>query len=134
MSQSPIGPGFFIFFSNDSAKIRHTSRSWNWNKICEYGEQVFIDYIEEKKDIVEELPEVEEIEVKPGMLEQLKYRIIRKQIKKVPKAVNCIAIKEKVSKKKAKVILFDKLYEELDKRVKHDDDEMLVLLLILDAI
>ena len=130
-----MGPGFFIFFSNDSSKKTQTARGWNWDHICEYGEQVFIDYIEEKKDIVEDIAIVDKIvDAKPGMLEQLKYRIIRKQIKKVPKAVNCIAIKEKVSKKKAKVILFDKLYEELDKRVKHDDDEMLVLLLILDAI
>lgn len=146
-SGTPLGPGFFIFFQQETGNLgRHEYRS-RYNEKYEGGilSNVFTRYVDPiyiKDETSSEEIRVPEQEVIKHLKEYVRLHslalkmsnIIIREIAKRPDLVKKIEKSQGLRLREAREILFEALLEDLTFKVEKDEEDIALLMILIEVI
>jgi hypothetical protein len=143
-SGTPLGPGFFIFFQQETGQLSPQQYRSRYYEPYEDGilSKVFTQYIEiEEKDPIKEIrvPDQQVIKhlqdyVKDHSLDARMSRVIIAEIAKRPDLVKQIENSHGLKKTEAREVLFDALLDDLTFKVEKDEQDIALLMILIEVI
>lgn len=143
---TPIGPGFFIFFQQETGNLGRHEYKERYREDYDGGilSQIFTQYV--APEIIEPDPikeiRVPELEtaiylqkyVSDHSLDEMMSALIIKEIVKRSDLVEKIEKTQGLKKDEAREVLFDALMEDLEFKIEKDEEDVALLLILIDLI